>query len=46
MLIIKIQAVLGGKITVKTLYGDLNVGIEPGTTDGDQKIFANYVYKI
>lgn len=37
------QAVLGGKIKVKTLYGDVNVAIEPGTNDGDQKTMSNYV---
>ena len=34
---------LGGKIVVKTLYGDVNVNIEPGTSIGDEKKLLNYV---
>ena len=37
------QAMLGGNIKVKTLYGDVNVYIEPGTNDGDSKKLLNYV---
>lgn len=39
------QAVLGGKIKIKTLYGDVQVNIEPGTNDGDTKKLLNYVKK-
>jgi hypothetical protein len=28
---------------VKTLYGDVNVYVEPGTNDGDSKKLLNYV---
>jgi molecular chaperone DnaJ len=37
------QAVLGGKVKVKTLYGDISVNIDPGTNDGDTKKLLNYV---
>lgn len=37
------QAVLGGKVKIKTLYGDVQVNIEPGTNDGDTKKLLNYV---
>jgi hypothetical protein len=37
------QAVLGGNIKVKTLYGDVNVYVDPGTNDGDTKKLLNYV---
>lgn len=37
------QAVLGGKIKVRTLYGDVNVNIDPGTNDADTKKLINYV---
>ena len=37
------QAVLGGKIKVKTLYGDVYVNVDPGTNDGDTKKLLNYV---
>ena len=40
------QAMLGGNIKVKTLYGDVNVYIEPGTNDGDSKKLLNYVNHI
>ncbi len=40
------QAVLGGHLQVKTLYGDLNVAIEPGTCDDDLKVFSNYVFYV
>lgn len=39
------QAILGGNIKVKTLYGDVNVFIDPGTNDGDSKKLLNYVDK-
>lgn len=37
------QAVLGGKIKVRTLYGDVSINIDPGTNDGDTKKLLNYV---
>ncbi len=37
------QAVLGGKLKVRTLYGEVNVNIDPGTNDGDTKKLLNYV---
>jgi molecular chaperone DnaJ len=37
------QAVLGGKVKIRTLYGDVNVNIDPGTNDGDTKKLLNYV---
>lgn len=40
------QAALGGKIAIKTLYGDVTVNIDPGTNDGDTKKLMNYVYII
>ena len=39
------QAVLGGKIKVRTLYGDVSINIDPGTNDGDTKKLLNYVKK-
>lgn len=36
------QAVLGSNITVKTLYGDVSVTVDPGTNDGDIKKLNNY----
>ena len=36
------EAVLGGKINVKTIYGDINVKINSGTNDGDVKKIVNY----
>ncbi len=38
------QAVLGGKLKVKTLYGEVQVNVDPGTNDGDTKKLLNYVY--
>jgi hypothetical protein len=29
---------------VKTLYGEVNVYVEPGTNDGDSKKLLNYVF--
>jgi molecular chaperone DnaJ len=37
------QAALGGKIKVRTLYGDVSVNVDPGTSDGDTKKLLNYV---
>jgi hypothetical protein len=37
---------LGGKIKVRTLYGDVHVNVDPGTNDGDTKKLLNYVRKI
>jgi molecular chaperone DnaJ len=37
------QAVLGGKLKVRTLYGDIQINIDPGTNDGDTKKLLNYV---
>jgi molecular chaperone DnaJ len=37
------QAVLGGKIKVRTLYGEISVTVDPGTNDGDTKKLMNYV---
>ena len=37
------QAVLGGKIKIKTLYGEVNINVDPGTNDGDSKKLLNYV---
>ena len=39
------QAVLGGKIKIRTLYGDANINVDPGTNDGDTKKLLNYVNK-
>ena len=36
------QAVLGAKIKIKTLNGDVSVTVEPGTNDGDVKKLMNY----
>jgi molecular chaperone DnaJ len=37
------QAVLGAKLKVKTLYGDVSVNVDPGTNDGDTKKLLNHV---
>jgi molecular chaperone DnaJ len=37
------QAALGGKIKVRTLYGDISVTVDPGTNDSDTKKLMNYV---
>ena len=37
------QAVLGGKLKVRTLYGELMINVDPGTNDGDSKKLLNYV---
>ena len=37
------HAILGGNVKVKTLYGDVNVNVDPGTNDGDSKKLLNYV---
>jgi molecular chaperone DnaJ len=36
------QAALGGKIKVRTLYGEVTVNVDPGTNDGDTKKLINY----
>jgi molecular chaperone DnaJ len=36
------QAVLGAKVQVRTLTGDVTVTIDPGTNDGDTKKLQNY----
>ena len=36
------QALLGGKITVKTMKGDVNVTLEPGTKDGTLLTLKGY----
>jgi DnaJ-class molecular chaperone with C-terminal Zn finger domain len=38
------QAVLGGKVKIKTLYGDVDIPIEKGTQNGDKKKLSGYVY--
>ena len=40
------NAILGGDIKVKTLYGDVAVHVDPGTNDGDSKKLLNYVNNI
>ena len=37
------QAVLGGKIKLRTLYGEVTINVDPGTNDGDSKKLLNYV---
>lgn len=36
------QAVLGGNISVKTIYGNIDVKLNPGTQDGEVKKIHNY----
>lgn len=37
------QAVLGAKILIKTLMGNVEIYVERGTRDGDKKKLANLV---
>lgn len=37
------QAVLGGKVKIRTLYGEIQINVDPGTNDGDTKKLLNYV---
>lgn len=36
------QAVLGTKVTIETIYGKVNIEVEPGTQDGDQVCLKNW----
>ena len=36
------QAVLGGEVAVKTLYGDVIIKISPGTQNEEKKKITNY----
>ena len=37
------QAVLGTKLFIKTLMGDVEINVEKGTRDGDRKKLSNLV---
>ena len=39
----RLKAVLGAEVIVKTLYGDIKMKIEPGVQNNDHKKLANYV---
>lgn len=36
------QAVLGGEITIRTLYGDIKMKVDPGTQNDEKKKISNY----
>ena len=37
------EAILGSEVNIKTLYGDVKVRVDPGTTHNDSKKLVNYV---
>ena len=40
------EAALGGPTRIKTLHGEANINIEPGTQDGQEKVFKDFVLNL